>query len=114
MNRIDKLYQVSQLNALKGLPEKIVEKEEELEENLGDSFIFSKKEYINELKKPIILGKINAWYFLSIKKNDFHIYEDKKEILLYINQKFKEASHNEKESVDPSWKAFWAREIETL
>jgi hypothetical protein len=116
LNRIEKFYQIPYFQSLKGLPEKLVEKEEDLGESLGDKFTFSKKEYTNENGKKMILGKINNWYFLGGEDGEFKVFEDKKMILLFVKQEFDKANaeRKEEEKLDPSWKVFWSREIETL
>lgn len=111
MNRLEKFYQSQIFQELTGLPEKIIEKEEELGESLGDNLRMSKKEYENG---KLIFGKINGWYFLGNDKRNFKIFEDKRMFLLFIKQEFEKASQINKHELDPSWKGFWAREAETL
>ncbi len=109
MRRIERLNQVEYFKELAGLAEEIVKKEEELGESLGDKLTFSKKEYNNG---SIILGRVNKWYYLGNIKTGFDVFEDKKSILLFLKQEFDKANSNN--VLDPSWKAFWAREVESL
>ncbi|MGF7535714.1 hypothetical protein AAGG74_18835 [Bacillus mexicanus] len=111
MSRVEKFYQSKIFQEMSGLPEKIIEKEEELEESLGDNLILSKKEYEDG---KLILGKINEWYFLGNNKKKFKVFEDKRMFLLFIKQEFERATEHNTQGIDPSWKGFWAREVESL
>ncbi|MDU9693688.1 hypothetical protein WKH56_10150 [Priestia sp. SB1] len=115
MDRVNKFYELPEFRDLRGLPEKLVEKEQELDESLGDSYTFSKKIYTGN-GSSIYLGKINSWYFLSGPNRDFEVFEDKKLILLHIKQRFDEAVRSAEQAgeIDSSWKGFWNREIESL
>ncbi|MED4285533.1 hypothetical protein P4679_26760 [Priestia megaterium] len=115
MDRVNKFYELPEFSDLQGLPEKIVEKEQELDESLGDTYTFSKKIYTGD-GRNIYLGKINSWYFLAGPAKDFKVFEDKKLILLHIKQRFDEANSSAEQEgeIDLSWKGFWNREIESL
>lgn len=113
MNRVEQFYQLPHFQKLQGLPEKLVEKEEELDENLGNDFRFSVKEYNG---RDIILGRVNSWYFLGGKKSEFKIFEDKKMILIHFKKEYEKINQgkSDQEKIDPSWKGFWAREVESI
>lgn len=113
MNRVEQFYQLKQFQELQGLPEKLVEKEEELDESLGNDFRFSVKEYNG---REIILGRVNSWYFLGGNKSEFKVFEDKKMILMHLKKEFDKINQGKSEQalVDPSWKGFWAREVESI
>lgn len=115
MNRIEQFYNIQYFKELKGLPEKIVEKEIELEESLGNDLVFSKTKYKRN-EKEWTLGKINEWYFLGSNDTGYKVFEDKKLIQLHLKQKFKKANSNKvnNDKLDPSWLGFWTREIETI
>lgn len=104
--RIEQFYNEPHFQELKGLPEKIIQKEQEMNTTLGDNFTFSKKEYEADGEKAY-LGKISDWYFIKIHaRNEFQIFEDKKLITLYIQKEF--------QNLDKSWRGFWNREIEKM
>ena len=116
-SRVDMMNDVVYFRELEGLAEAVVQKENELGEDLGDQLRFSKLLYSINSDENLVLGKINTWYFMgNIRKKKYEVFEDKTSALMFIQKEFDKANKEIKDGqpLDPSWKGYWAREIERL
>lgn len=116
-NRVEAMNDVVYFRELEGLAEAVVKKENELGEDLGDQLKFSKLLYSINSEENLVLGKINTWYFLgNVRKKKYEVFEDKVSALMFIQKEFDKANKEleEGQSLDPTWKGYWAREIERL
>lgn len=115
-SRVEMMNDVIYFRELEGLAEAVVQKEKELGEDLGDQLRFSKLLYSINSEENLVLGKINTWYFMgNIRKKKYEVFEDKVSVLMFIQKEFDKANQKATEGqLDPSWKGYWAREIERL
>lgn len=108
--KVQPFYQFPFFQKLQGLPEAIVEKEEQIGQKLSGANIELVGKEFQFMDKSIWMGKVGDWYFLGFPIADgsfrYEVFESKLMIELFFMSRAK--------SLPSTLKGFWMREVEKI